>query len=226
MNQADRLLDRYTLPESLAFGEVFAPVMYRADHCDGEWGEGGVIPFGDVLVNPASTAVQFGQQAFEGMKSYKLDGRSPTLFRPDCNFRRFARSARRLSMPSVPAELFAAALSELTTLLERFIPGGSGQSLYLRPTLFGLDSHFAVKNSERFAFFVLASPSDAYYAKPIRVMIERNACRAAVGGTGDCKVGGNYGASMQANEDCMSRGFDLPLWLDPDSAPTSRSCRP
>ena len=120
-------------------------------------------------------------------------------------------------MPAVPASLFADALSSMTNLLQPFIPGGTGQSLYLRPTLFGLDPHFAVKSSERFVFLVLASPSDAYYAEPIRVMVERHDCRAAVGGTGAEKVGGNYGASLQATEKCIEKGFGQSLWLDPKS---------
>jgi branched-chain amino acid aminotransferase len=209
------LLSAYRLPDSLAFGKELAPVMYRADFDDGSWGAGSAVPFTEVPINPASTALQFGQQAFEGMKAYQVERSYPTLFRPELNFRRLNKSAQRLCMPSVPAALFADALASLGDLLQPFIPGGEGQSLYLRPTLFGLDPHFAVKSSERFAFFVLASPSDAYYAEPIRVMVEREHCRAAVGGTGAVKVGGNYGASLQATEECIAKGFDQSLWLDP-----------
>lgn len=64
-------------------------------------------------------------------------------------------------------------------------------------------------------FLLIASPSDAYYASPIRIMIERENFRAASGGTGAVKVGGNYGASLMANENCIARGFDQSLWLDP-----------
>ena len=209
------LLAAYRLPDSLTFGVELAPVMYRADFADGKWHDGAVVPFADIPVNPASTALQFGQQAFEGMKAYQVDRSSPTLFRSNLNFQRFNESAQRLCMRTMPASLFADALTNITNLLQPFIPGGYGQSLYLRPTLFGLDPHFAVKSSERFVFLVLASPSDAYYSDPIRVMIERDDCRAAVGGTGAVKVGGNYGASLQATEKCVAKGFDQSLWLDP-----------
>lgn len=212
-----KLLDSYRLPESLTFGVEIAPVMYRADFVDDEWRDAAVVPFADVPVNPASTALQFGQQAFEGMKAYQVGQPTPTLFRPNLNFKRFNKSARRLCMPALPATLFAEALSSLTSMLQPFIPGGAGQSLYLRPTIFGLDPHFAVKSSKRFAFLVLASPSDAYYSDPIRVMVERNDCRAAVGGTGAEKVGGNYGASLLATEKCGEKGFGQSLWLDPKS---------
>ncbi|MEC7907457.1 MAG: branched-chain amino acid aminotransferase [Verrucomicrobiota bacterium] len=212
-----KLLADYQLPESLGFGVEMAPVMYRADYMDGKWQSGALVPFADVPVNPASTALQFGQQCFEGMKAYQVESADPTLFRPNLNFRRFRKSARRLCMPEVSSSLFSEALSSITKAMRPFIPSGAGQSLYLRPTLFGLDPHFAVKGSERFAFLVLASPSDAYYADPIRVMVEREDCRAAVGGTGAEKVGGNYGASLLATERCIQKGFHQSLWLDPKS---------
>ena len=209
------LLASYKLPDQIPFGAELAPVMYRADFRDGEWQSGSLVPFADVPVNPASTALQFAQQAFEGMKAYMSANSQPVLFRPNLNWRRFGRSAERLRMPIIPPELFADALSTVVGSLAGFIPSGRGQSLYLRPTMFGLDSHFAVKGSDRFVFLIIASPSDAYYASQIRIMIERENCRAASGGTGAVKVGGNYAASLLANENCVARGFDQSLWLDP-----------
>ena len=211
------LLAGYRLPDEIPFGVELAPVMFSAEFCNGKWQAGSLVPFADVPVNPASTALQFGQQAFEGMKAYKVGHPRPTLFRPDMNWRRFGRSAKRLRMPVVTAKLFADSLSSLADALNPFIPDGRGQSLYLRPTLFGLDNHFALRGSDRFLFLVLASPSDAYYESQIRIMIERQSCRAAAGGTGAEKVGGNYAASIMANENCIARGFDQSLWLDPVS---------
>ena len=210
----DRILAAYRLPGKIPFGAELAPVMFRADFRGGEWQEGRLVPFGDVPVNPAATALQFAQQAFEGMKAYQSP-KGPRLFRPNLNWRRFARSAKRMLMPVVPAALFARALSVTVVALARFIPRGRGQSLYLRPTMFGLDPHFAVHGSANFAFILVASPSDAYYADPIRVMVERENSRAATGGTGAEKVGGNYGASLFANNQCVAHGFDQSLWLDP-----------
>jgi branched-chain amino acid aminotransferase len=209
------ILAGYRLPDKIPFGAELAPVMYRAEYCGGEWQSGSLVPFAEVPVNPASTALQFAQQAFEGMKAYKSADSRPVLFRPDLNWRRLARSAERLCMPVVPSDLFAHALSTVVGSLDSFIPSGRGQSLYLRPTMFGLDPHFAVKGSDRFVFLLIASPSDAYYASPIRIMIERENFRAASGGTGAVKVGGNYAASLKANENCVALGFDQSLWLDP-----------
>ena len=211
---ADLLAD-YRLPDELPFGIELAPVMYRAEFSDGEWQPGSLVPFNDVPVNPAATALQFGQQCFEGMKAFKGKHEQPALFRPERNWLRFAQSARRLMMPAVPEGLFADGLSSLVEALAPFVPTGRGQSLYLRPTLFGLDPHFAVRGSDRFLFLVIASPSDAYYADPIRIMIERESTRAAAGGTGAVKVGGNYAGSLRAARDCVEKGFHQSLWLDP-----------
>lgn len=208
------LLREYALPSPLGFGQELAPIMYRADYMDGTWQAGQLIPFGEVNINPAATCVQFGQQCFEGMKAYKVAHNQPTLFRPEANFARFSRSATRLSMPPPTPEVFADALSQLVSAFDAFIPSDSGQSLYLRPTLLGLDNTFAVKSSERFCFLLLASPSDAYYGDPIKVMIERTHSRAAKGGTGAEKVGGNYAGSLLATGRCIDAGFDQPLWLD------------
>lgn len=211
------IISSYQLPDEIPFGVEMAPVMFSAEYSGGEWQPGSLVPFAPVPVNPASTALQFAQQAFEGMKAYKGSGSTPTLFRPDMNWRRFARSAERLMMPVVPSALFAEGLSSIAASLTEFVPGGRGQSLYLRPMMFGLDPQFAVKGSDRFLFLVLASPSDAYYADAIRIMIERDNCRASRGGTGAEKVGGNYAASLMPNANCVLRGFDQSLWLDPTS---------
>jgi branched-chain amino acid aminotransferase len=208
------ILAHYQLPLSIGFGQELAPIMYRADYKGGTWQMGKVIPFGEIGINPAATSLQFGQQCFEGMKAYKSGQSSPRFFRPEFNFSRFKCSASRLCMPPVIPEIFADALSKLTMALENFIPSQSGQSLYLRPTLLGLDHTFAVQGSNRHCFILLASPSDAYFTKPIKVMVERRDSRAANGGTGSVKVGGNYASSLRATKRCIEAGFDQPLWLD------------
>lgn len=216
----EELLANYKLPAQLGFGQALAPVMYRADFRAGKWDVGGLVPYAPIAIDPAATVLQYAQQAFEGLKAYKVAQPEPTLFRPELNYFRLLQSSRRMCMPTLPPEIFARAVSEVTTTLTRFIPGGSGQSLYLRPFLMGTGPCLAVRSSDAFTFLLIASPSDTYFSKPIRVMVEREHCRAAVGGTGADKVGGNYAASLQATTRCIELGFDQPLWLDPKA----RSC--
>jgi branched-chain amino acid aminotransferase len=207
-------LEQYQLPTPLGFGKELAPVMFRADYDNAQWSQGELVPFANLQINPGATCVQFGQQCFEGMKAYQVAQSSPALFRPEVNYQRFQRSASRLCMPVPPAELFAEAISCITQAMKPFVPGETGQSLYLRPTLIGMDQTFAVTASKRYCFVLIASPSDAYYTHPISVMVERKQSRAANGGTGAEKVGGNYAGSLQATERCIKAGFDQPLWLD------------
>ena len=211
----DELLGQYRLPEDLGFGRELAPVMYRAEYRDGRWEAGGLVPYAPIAIDPAATVLQYAQQAFEGLKAYRVGQPEPELFRPELNYARLLRSSARMCMPALPANLFAEALSILTVALAGHIPGGSGQSLYLRPFLMGTGPCLAVKSSDAFTFLLIASPSGTYFGKPIRVLVERRHCRAAVGGTGADKVAGNYAASLQATTRCAELGWDQPLWLDP-----------
>lgn len=211
----NEILGGYSLPGDLGFGRELAPVMFRAEHRDGSWSEGALVPYEPIAIDPAATVLHYAQQAFEGLKAYRVSQSDPELFRPELNYRRLLRSSIRMCMPDLPPGLFAEALSRLTGILADHIPGGSGQSLYLRPFLMGTGPGLAVKSSDAFTFLLIASPSDTYFSKPIRVMVERKHCRAAVGGTGADKVGGNYAASLQATTRCAELGFDQPLWLDP-----------
>ena len=211
----EQVLADYRLPEPLGFGRELAPVMYRADYRDGQWSAGALEVYGPLEFDPAATVLHYAQQVFEGLKAYRVEQAAPALFRPEMNFFRMARSARRLCMPPLPAEIFAESLAGVTTALADFVPRGSGQSLYLRPFVMGTGSGLAVKSSDAYVYLLIASPSDAYFSKPIRVLIEREHCRAAVGGTGADKTGGNYAASLLATTRCLAQGFDQPLWLDP-----------
>lgn len=211
----ERLLTDYRLPQPLGFGRELAPLMYRADYREGRWSAGGLEAYGPLAFDPAATVLHYAQQVFEGLKAYRVNQATPALFRPEMNCFRLARSAHRLCMPAVPAQIFAESLAQVTSALADFVPGGSGQSLYLRPFLMGTGAGLAVKSSDAYSYLLIASPSDAYFSKPIRVLIEREHCRAAVGGTGADKTGGNYAASLLATTRCAERGFDQPLWLDP-----------
>ena len=210
-----QLLEHYRLPEPLGFGSELAPIMYRAEHRGGRWLPGALEAYKPLTIDPAATVLHYAQQAFEGLKAYRVDQAEPALFRPEMNYHRLLRSCDRMCMPPLPARFFAESLSALTSAFADFIPGGSGQSLYLRPFVMGTGPCLAVKSSDAFTYLLIASPSDGYFARPIKVLIERRHCRAAVGGTGADKTGGNYAASLHATLACAARGYDQPLWLDP-----------
>jgi branched-chain amino acid aminotransferase len=207
-------LRNFTLPEKLGFGLVAAPVMYSAEWSNGAWGRGELVPYGAIEILPGARALQYAELVFEGLKAYKVGKPVPNLFRPRENWQRLARSAQRLSMPPVPEPLFFEALEAVVGACHRFIPRESGRSLYLRPFLFGTEAGYLLRNSTTFRFMVIANPVEIYSSGPMRVAIERDDVRAAVGGVGTAKASANYAASLRASNAAMARGLTVALWLD------------
>ncbi len=207
-------LERFTLPDTLGFGSVAAPVMFSAEYAHGRWNEGELLPFGPIDILPGARALQYAELVFEGMKAYSVGRDWPNLFRPRENFLRFARSAERLAMVSVPEDLFFTALDAIAGHCHALVPRVSGQSLYLRPFLFGTEAGYLLRNSTNFRFMVIANPVDPYSSGSMRVAIERRDVRAAVGGVGAAKAAANYAASLRASSGAMTRGYSIALWLD------------
>jgi len=210
----DTALQRFIVPDKLGFGLVAAPVMFSAEWSEGEWRRGQLLPHGPIEILPGARALHYAELVFEGMKAYQVDRSWPNLFRPVDHCRRMARSAQRMSMPVVPEELFLQALDAVAGVLSPFVPGKSGQALYLRPFLLGTEPGYLVRNSNSFRFMVIANPVEAYASGPMRVAIERKDVRAAVGGLGDIKTPANYAASLRASSRAVASGHSVALWLD------------
>jgi branched-chain amino acid aminotransferase len=207
-------LAAFRLPERLGFGLIAAPVMYSAEWAEGAWGRGTLLPYGPIEILPGARALQYAELVFEGLKAYRVGRPWPNLFRPLDNCRRLARSAERLAMPPVPETLFLEALDAVAGSLAAFVPGRSGQALYLRPFLFGTESGYLLRNSTTFRFMVIANPVEAYASGPMSVAIERHDVRAAPGGVGFAKASANYAASLRASTAAATRGHTIALWLD------------
>jgi branched-chain amino acid aminotransferase len=207
-------LRNFILPEKLGFGLVAAPVMFSVEWSNGAWGRGELVPYGAIEILPGARALQYAELVFEGLKAYKVGETVPNLFRPRENWQRLARSAQRLSMPVVPEPLFFGAIETVVGACHRFIPRESGRSLYLRPFLFGTEAGYMLRNSTTFRFMVIANPVEIYSSGPMRVAIERDDVRAAVGGVGTAKASANYAASLRASNAAVARGLTVALWLD------------
>jgi branched-chain amino acid aminotransferase len=207
-------LKSFVLPEKLGFGPVAAPVMFSADWADGAWGRGELTTYGPIEILPGARALHYAEFVFEGLKAYKVGDSGPNLFRPNENCERLARSAQRLSMPAVPEALFFDAIEAVVGSCHRLIPRESGRSLYLRPFVFGTEPGYLLRNSTTFRFMVIANPVEIYSSGSMRVAIERQDVRAAVGGVGTAKASANYAASLRASNAAVARGLTVALWLD------------
>lgn len=207
------------LPGSpLGFGKLFTDQMFLAEWKEGRgWFDARIKPYEPFVLDPSCLVFHYGQEIFEGLKAYLRKDGTIALFRPEENAKRFSLSAERLSMPQVPEELFLRAVEELVLLEKEWIPSLEGTSLYIRPTMIAVEPVLGVKPSSHYYFYIILSPVGAYYSagfNPIKILVEDHYVRAAQGGTGEAKTGGNYASSIKASLEAKKRGFDQVLWLD------------
>lgn len=201
----------------LGFGKYFTDHMLVMDYRDGKWEEPEIIPYDSFKLDPSTAVLHYAQGIFEGCKAYKDKEGNITTFRTRDNFVRMNRSAERICMPTLPIDTVLEALYELIKIDSEWIPTEAGTSLYIRPTMIATDFALGVHSSKSYKFFVILSPVGAYYAnglKPIKIYIEDQFVRAAIGGTGEAKCLGNYAASLLAAEQAQKKGYDQVLWLD------------
>ena len=212
--------------ENLAFGKVFSDHMFVMDYADGAWQRGEISAFGPMTFSPAMMSLHYGQAIFEGMKAFRQQDGSVSLFRPGRNIQRLNFSARRLSMPEVPEDIMFQAIVELVKLDSNWVPSAPDSALYIRPFMFATESHVGVRPSNNYRLCVFTCPVGAYYTKPVRVKVETKFTRAAAGGTGAAKAAGNYAGSLHPTELAKSKGYDQILWTDGATHTKVEECAP
>jgi branched-chain amino acid aminotransferase len=181
------------------------------------WLDPRIVPYGPFTLDPAAMVFHYAQEIFEGLKAYRGPGGKICLFRPRMNFERMNRSATRLCMPEIPVEDHLQAVCELLRIDEPWIPASRGTSLYIRPTMIATEPGLGVRPSAEYLFFIITGPVGNYYPRgfePVRILVEQRYVRAAVGGVGEAKTGGNYAASLLAARNAKEKGFEQVLWLD------------
>lgn len=208
----------YDDTSKLGFGKYFTDHMFFLKYNEEKgWHGEGVKKYEPFTFDPAACALHYSQEIFEGMKAYAAKDGRILLFRPEQNARRMNRSAVRLCMPEIPEELFLQGVYNLVTKDKLWVPRDPGTSLYIRPTMLGVEPFLGVKPAKEYYFYVLLSPVGAYYSEgfsPIGIYVEETMVRASVGGVGDVKTGGNYAASLLAGEKAKKKGFAQVLYLD------------
>ncbi|VVT10787.1 putative branched-chain-amino-acid aminotransferase [Sphingomonas sp. EC-HK361] len=200
------------------FGRVFTDHMVTLRWSEGKgWHDGKVHARAPLQMDPASSVLHYAQEIFEGMKAYRLDDGTTALFRPEANARRFQDSARRMAMPELPEALFLESIERLVEIDRDWIPTIEGGSLYLRPFMIASEVFLGVKPSSEYLYMVIASSVGGYFksgAPAVSLWATRDFTRAAPGGTGAAKCGGNYAASLAAQHDAIARGHDQVVFLD------------
>lgn len=202
----------------LGFGKYFADHMLLLEYASPKgWGEPKVVPYGPLTLDPAASALHYGQAMFEGLKAFRQQDGRVAFFRLDDHARRMANGAPRLSMPPVDPAVFREALLTLVATDKDWVPSAPGTALYIRPVLCGVEPFLGVRPSTQYLFYVITSPVGAYYAgglKPVKIWVETEAVRAVRGGIGSVKAAANYVASMKTADAVRKRGYEQVLWLD------------
>ncbi len=199
---------------NVPFGKCFSDHMFIAEYADGKWGKASIMPYQDMPMSYAMSALHYGQAIFEGMKAYKNANNEVSIFRPIENFNRINKSAIRMAMPEVPEEIFMGGLTELLKLDSAWIPTSDTGSLYIRPFIIATDEAIGVKASDTYKFVIITCPAGKYYAEPIKVLIETNFFRAVEGGVGFVKAAGNYGRSLYPTKLAQQKGYQQVIWTD------------
>jgi branched-chain amino acid aminotransferase len=199
------------------FGRVFTDHMASIQYRDGKgWHDAKITARAAIPMDPAAAVLHYSQEIFEGLKAYRTADGGAVMFRPEANARRFQKSAERLAMPILPEDAFVGALDALVKIDRDWIPEGDG-SLYLRPFMFASEVFLGVKPSSEYLFLVIASPVGSYFKSKdsaVSVWVSQDLTRAAPGGTGAAKCGGNYAASLMAQLEAGKHGCEQVVFLD------------
>lgn len=199
---------------NLKFGQSMSDHMLVANYDNGQWTDVSIVPYGDLVISPSMSSLHYGQAIFEGIKAYKFADGNVSIFRPDQNWARFNKSAKRLQMPAVPEEIFLDGLKKLLTIDKEWVPSIDGTSLYIRPFLFGTEPALGVHPSASYKFIIITCPVGAYYSQPISLKVETYYTRAVNGGVGFSKNAGNYALSLYPTQLANDEGYDQIMWTD------------
>jgi branched-chain amino acid aminotransferase, group II len=200
--------------KSIPFGQQPTEHMFIAEYRNGQWQDSRIVPFADLTMSPFALCLHYGQTVFEGMKAFQMQDGHINIFRPKKHYDRFIKSLNRMCMPEVPEALFIEALHQLVQLDASWVPEEADGSLYIRPFMIASEERLGVKVADEYIFMIVCTPAYQYYSKPLKVKVEDKYVRAADGGTGATKCGGNYGAAFYPTELAKKEGFDQVIWTD------------
>jgi branched-chain amino acid aminotransferase len=202
----------------LSFGQLRTDHMFLMDWVEGAWRDPRIVPYGPFAIDPGAVVLHYSQEIFEGAKAFKHADGEIYAYRIDRNAERLNRSAPGICMPTIPVEDQVQAILALLDVERLWFPEQEGASLYIRPFMIGTQDSLGVKPSNRYLFCVFLSPSGPYYpagfTKPVKLLVTKRFHRAAPGGTGALKTGGNYAASLKAGEVAHELGASQVLYLD------------
>ncbi len=204
--------------DQLVFGKIFTDHMFVMDYSEPlGWHNASIVPYQPLQIEPSAMVFHYAQSVFEGLKAYRTDNGSIELFRPEKNMERLNRSNDRLCIPPIDEEFALKAIKQLVSIDRDWVPHTEGTSLYIRPFIISTETYIGVSAAAHYKFIVILSPVGAYYKEgldPVKIAVENEYVRTVKGGMGEAKTGGNYAASLKAQEIVAKTGYTQVLWLD------------
>ncbi|XP_044012781.1 branched-chain-amino-acid aminotransferase [Aphidius gifuensis] len=204
----------------LVFGKFFTDHMFKVYYHEslGGWQQPVITPLENLVFHPAAKVLHYAVEAFEGMKAYRgVDGKI-RLFRPELNMERMNMSARRMGLPTFNSNELIKCFSRLISIDQEWVPHSESSSLYIRPTIIGIDPTLGVATSNSAMLFVILCPVGSYFhgsnaQKGISLLADPRYTRAWPGGCGNSKVGSNYAPTIHVQNTAVEMGLQQVLWL-------------
>ncbi len=210
--------DRAKMLTDPGFGKLFTDHMAVIRYSEGKgWHSAEITARKPLMLDPAAAVLHYAQEIFEGLKVYRLPDGGMAMFRPEANARRFQASARRMAMPELPEDLFIGSIRELVGVDRDWFPSVDGGSLYIRPFMFASEAFLGVRPAHEYLYLVIMSPVGGYFkggAPAVSIWVSQDYTRAAPGGTGAAKCGGNYAGSLAAQAEAAKQGCEQVVYLD------------
>ncbi len=202
----------------LGFGRFFSDHMFLLDYdLETGWTDARIQPYGQIPLEAAAGVLHYAQEVFDNHKVFRRAGGELALFRINDYLDRLARSAERMCIPTPPRELHLRALKKLLQLDRDWAPSAPLTALNVRHAIIATEPFLGVRPSRRYCLFIITGPVGSYYAEgfdPVRILVEDRYVRAAPGGVGQAKTGGNYAAGLKAQSEAQAKGYSQVLWLD------------
>ncbi|KAF6032986.1 BCAT1 [Bugula neritina] len=203
--------------DSLKFGKVMTDHMLEVpwNNVTG-WGSPTISPYHPLPLDPAAKCLHYALELFEGTKAYCGDDKKIRMFRPTDNCQRMHDSAARIALPTFDIEELRLCLHRFVEVEKNWVPDQPGFSLYIRPTMIGTEPSLGVDQSAEALLYVIASPVGPYFPtgmKPVSLLADPKYVRAWPGGSGNCKLGSNYGPTVMIQKEAVSKGYQQVLWL-------------
>ncbi|KAM3863700.1 branched-chain-amino-acid aminotransferase, cytosolic-like isoform 2-T2 [Diretmus argenteus] len=205
-------------PSTLVFGKQFSDHMLTVHWSEkGGWEAPQIKPFQNLSLHPASSALHYSIELFEGMKAFRGVDDHIRLFRPMLNMERMHRSADRSCLPLFDKGELLECIRKLVEVDQDWVPYSQDASLYIRPTFIGIEPSLGVSRAGQAMIFVIIGPVGPYFAtgsfNPVSLLADPSFVRAWRGGVGAYKMGGNYGPTIAVQNEAVQKGCQQVLWL-------------